>query len=68
MLVQCSQINSWIGDPARVVLCKYVVKEILDKSLVEQTARVGEKLYDELERLMSKYPEQIWNLRGKGQG
>lgn len=62
------QFNTWIGDPARVIMSKAVIKEILDKNLVEQTARVGEKLYAELERLAAKYPSLISNLRGKGKG
>ncbi|OAA55631.1 4-aminobutyrate aminotransferase [Cordyceps fumosorosea ARSEF 2679] len=62
------QFNTWIGDPARVILSKAVVEEILDNKLVEQCARVGDVLYSELEKLASKYPTQIQNLRGKGQG
>jgi 4-aminobutyrate aminotransferase/(S)-3-amino-2-methylpropionate transaminase len=62
------QFNTWIGDPARVIMCKAVIQEILDKKLVEQTARVGGKLYAELENLATKYPEHIQNLRGKDQG
>lgn len=49
-------------------MCKAVIKEILDKKLVEQTARVGGILYKELERLAAKYPEYIANLRGKNCG
>lgn len=49
-------------------MCKAVIKEILDKKLVEQTARVGGLLYSQLETLAAKYPEYIQNLRGKHQG
>lgn len=62
------QFNTWIGDPARVMMSKAVIKEILDKNLVEQTARVGDILYSEISKLAEKYPGQIQNLRGKGQG
>ncbi|KAH7461030.1 4-aminobutyrate aminotransferase [Fusarium oxysporum f. sp. matthiolae] len=62
------QFNTWIGDPARVIMSKAVIKEILDKKLVENTARVGNLLYAELARLATKYPEYIQNLRGKNQG
>ncbi|KAK7416422.1 4-aminobutyrate transaminase [Neonectria punicea] len=62
------QFNTWIGDPARVIMCKAVIKEILDNKLVEQTARVGGHLYRELEKLAAKYPEYMQNLRGKHQG
>ncbi|EGX95181.1 4-aminobutyrate aminotransferase [Cordyceps militaris CM01] len=62
------QFNTWIGDPARVLLCKAVIEEILDNNLVEQCARVGDVLYAELEKLAVKYPAEIRDLRGKGQG
>ncbi|EGR49573.1 aminotransferase class-III [Trichoderma reesei QM6a] len=62
------QFNTWIGDPARVLMSKAVVEEILSKDLVNQCARVGVALYNELERLAAKYPELVKNLRGKGQG
>ncbi|KAL8352595.1 hypothetical protein RB601_002759 [Gaeumannomyces tritici] len=62
------QFNTWIGDPARVIVSKAVVKEILNNKLVEQCARVGDVLHSELEKLATKYPEHVKNLRGKGQG
>lgn len=35
---------------------------------MHEQARVGDALYAEMEKLAQKYPEQIKNLRGKGQG
>ena len=37
------QFNTWIGDPARVVLSKAVIGEILDKRLVEQCVGQADK-------------------------
>ncbi|ETN36631.1 4-aminobutyrate aminotransferase [Cyphellophora europaea CBS 101466] len=62
------QFNTWIGDPARVVLSNAVISEILNNNLVEQCAKVGDKLYGALEQLSSRFPDHIQNLRGKGQG
>ncbi|ETS73730.1 4-aminobutyrate aminotransferase [Pestalotiopsis fici W106-1] len=62
------QFNTWIGDAARVIMSKAIIEEILAKDLVAQTARVGDALYAEMEKLAQKYPEQVKNLRGKGQG
>ncbi|EHK41949.1 uncharacterized protein TrAtP1_011608 [Trichoderma atroviride] len=62
------QFNTWIGDPARVVMAKAVVEEILSKDLCNQTARVGAALYKEMERLAEKYPQLVQNLRGKDRG
>ncbi|KAJ0279026.1 hypothetical protein CBS470a_009471 [Colletotrichum nupharicola] len=62
------QFNTWIGDPARVIVSKAVVDEISKRNLVEQTARVGAALYAEMEKLAQKFPGHVQNLRGKGQG
>ena len=62
------QFNTWIGDPARIIMSNAVISEILEKNLVEQTAQVGDKLYAALEELATKYPDSIQNLRGKGNG
>lgn len=62
------QFNTWIGDPARVIVSKAVVDEISKRNLVEQTARVGAALYAEMEKLAQKFPDHVQNLRGKGQG
>lgn len=62
------QFNTWIGDPARVILSNAVITEILDKNLVGQCAKVGDHLYTALEQLRCRFPHNIKNLRGKSQG
>jgi 4-aminobutyrate aminotransferase/(S)-3-amino-2-methylpropionate transaminase len=62
------QFNTWMGDPARALLFRAIIEEIERLNLVEQTAKTGDYLYAGLEKLASKYPEEILNLRGKGQG
>ncbi|MDI1491739.1 MAG: 4-aminobutyrate transaminase [Ramalina farinacea] len=62
------QFNTWMGDPARAILFRAIIQEIERLNLVENTAEVGEYLYEGLERLAQQYPDQIQNLRGKGQG
>ena len=57
-----------MGDPARAILFRAIIEEIERLNLVEHTARVGEYLYTELMRLRERYPNEILNLRGKGQG
>lgn len=57
-----------MGDPTRVLLFNAIIKEIKDNNLVENTRITGEYLFSELERLQSKYPEKIKNLRGKDRG
>lgn len=62
------QFNTWMGDPSKAILLRAIVEEIERLDLVRNTAAVGEYLYDGLESLACKYPEEILNLRGKGQG
>ncbi len=62
------QFNTWMGDPAKTILFKAIIDEIERLNLVENTARTGEYLYSGLERLAERYPNEIQNLRGRGQG
>lgn len=62
------QFNTWMGDPAKTILFKAIVEEIERLNLVDNTARTGEYLHSGLERLAQRYPNEIQNLRGKGQG
>lgn len=62
------QFNTWMGDPARALLFKAIVRQVEERGLVERTARVGEYLYRGLEELARRYPGEIKNLRGRGQG
>lgn len=60
--------NTWMGDPARAILFRAIINEIERLNLVENVAMVGDYLYSGLEQLAKQYPDQIQNLRGKGQG
>ncbi|KAL2885492.1 4-aminobutyrate aminotransferase [Ceratocystis lukuohia] len=63
------QFNTWIGDLARVLVSKAIIEEIQANDLVAQTARVGDLLYAEIEKLALKYPGgKVANLRGKNRG
>lgn len=57
-----------MGDPARAILFRAIIEEIERMNLVENARVVGDYLYDGLDRLSKQYPDQIMNLRGKGQG
>lgn len=62
------QFNTWMGDPARAILFRAIIKEIERLDLVKHTANVGEYLYSGFEQLAKQYPNEVQNLRGKGQG
>nr|POF11508.1 4-aminobutyrate aminotransferase [Quercus suber] len=62
------QFNTWMGDPARALLFRAIIDEIQRLDLVAHTASTGAYLYDQLAQLAQKYPDEIRNLRGQGQG
>ena len=62
------QFNTWMGDPARALLFRAIIKEIERLDLVNHTAKVGDYLYAGIEGLAKQYPGEFQNLRGKGQG
>lgn len=62
------QFNTWMGDPARALLFRAIIDEVARLDLVRHTAAVGDYLFGRLEELGAKYPGEIDNLRGKGQG
>ncbi|KAH8716819.1 aminotransferase class-III-domain-containing protein [Phaeosphaeriaceae sp. PMI808] len=62
------QFNTWMGDPARAILFRSIIREVERLDLVRHTAATGAYLYAGLERLAERYPREIVDLRGKGQG
>lgn len=62
------QFNTWIGDPARALFFKAIIQEINRLDLVRNTAETGDYLYNGLKDLASRFPHEIQNLRGQGQG
>ncbi|KAL9624644.1 MAG: hypothetical protein Q9160_001309 [Pyrenula sp. 1 TL-2023] len=62
------QFNTWMGDPARAILFRAIINEIERLNLVQNTAEVGDYLFSQLESLAQQHPNEIQNLRGKGQG
>ncbi|KAF6845337.1 4-aminobutyrate aminotransferase [Colletotrichum musicola] len=62
------QFNTWMGDPVRALLFKSIYGEIEKHGLVEHTAKVGGYFFGELEKLSTKYPQHVQNLRGKDRG
>ena len=62
------QFNTWMGDAARAILFRAIINEIDRLGLVENTAETGDYLHSGLENLGQQYPNEIQNLRGKGQG
>lgn len=62
------QFNTWMGDPAKALLFRAIIDEIARLDLVENTRVTGEYLFGGLTALSERFPGEINNLRGKGQG
>jgi len=62
------QFNTWMGDPSKAILFRAIIQEIKRSDLVKQTAETGDFLYNALAKLAKLHPQQMRNLRGKGQG
>lgn len=62
------QFNTWMGDPTKAILFRAILGEIERLNLVENTATTGDYLFNGLEQLAQRYPEQFKNLRGKNRG
>lgn len=61
-------VNTWMGDAARVMLCRAIINEIESLDLVNHTARVGTYLHEGIVRLAQQYPNNVQNVRGKDRG
>ncbi|KAL9053914.1 MAG: hypothetical protein Q9162_004487 [Coniocarpon cinnabarinum] len=62
------QFNTWMGDPAKCLLFRAIVQEIDRLNLVENTRVTGDYLFGGLTALAERFPGQLQNLRGEGQG
>lgn len=60
------QFNTWCGDPAKAIIARGIVSEVMKNDLVGSTAKVGNYLYEKLQQLAERYP--LINLRGEGFG
>lgn len=62
------QFNTWMGDPSHAILFRGIFKQIEKNNLVQKTAEVGKYLYNKLDELAARYPNEMHNLRGKDRG
>lgn len=62
------QFNTWCGDPSKAILAKAIYQEIVKSNLVERTAEVGDYLFEKLLSILSRFPDKVFNLRGKNYG
>lgn len=58
--------NTWLGDPSKMVLLQAVIKVIKEKNLLKNMESTGNHLVANLFALQKKYPDKIFNVRGRG--
>ncbi|RKP32187.1 4-aminobutyrate aminotransferase [Metschnikowia bicuspidata] len=62
------QFNTWSGDPSKALIARTIYQEVTKHGLVERIAQVGDYLFQALEALSKKFPNQMKNLRGQNFG
>jgi 4-aminobutyrate aminotransferase/(S)-3-amino-2-methylpropionate transaminase len=61
--------NTWLGDPTRALQAREILNIIRRDGLVENTAKVGDYIYQSLSELSNGVGKgKMHNLRGKGEG
>ncbi|KAJ2866251.1 hypothetical protein GGI22_001322 [Coemansia erecta] len=58
--------NTWLGDPARAIVARAIISEVLDNGLVEQVKKTGDYLTSHLKPLAIRYHRLVTNVRGQG--
>lgn len=58
--------NTWLGDPAKLVLLEQVVKEIKKENLLSKITETGDYLLNGLNDTQAQFPNYIMNARGRG--
>jgi len=59
-------LNTWVGDPHKIVLLEQVVKTIKEDSLLDLVTESGKVMLDGLNELQSRYPGLLNSARGMG--
>lgn len=58
--------NTWMGDPAKMLMCKAIMNTILDDKLLENVTITGQYLIDGLKILCDLHPTLLRDARGVG--
>ncbi|KAL5018148.1 hypothetical protein ScPMuIL_003870 [Solemya velum] len=58
--------NTWVGDPAKVVMLEQVVRVIKEQDLLENTKKTGNYLQSMLLNLQREFPNMLSKARGIG--
>ena len=59
-------INTWVGDPHKLLLLEAVVNEIKTLNLLDMSVQSGKAMLDGLKGLQERYPGLLHAARGLG--
>merc|ERR1711970_13694 len=59
-------LNTWVGDPHKIILLEQVVKTIKEENLLDLTRRSGEVMMDGLKGFEKEFPGLVSKVRGRG--
>lgn len=59
-------LNTWVGDPHKVIMLEQVIKTIKEEDLLERVQQSGKTIMDGLEDLQTRYPALLGRARGLG--
>jgi 4-aminobutyrate aminotransferase / (S)-3-amino-2-methylpropionate transaminase len=57
-----------MGDPVRALTARAIINEIKRLDLLKNVKETGDYLFKGLEKLATKFPDRLGNLRGQGEG
>merc|ERR1712128_318214 len=59
-------LNTWVGDPHKVIMLEQVVNAIKQDNLLERVQDSGKTIMDGLEEIQSRFPSILGAARGIG--
>lgn len=59
-------LNTWVGDPHKIIILEQVVKEIQEQQLLDRVEAAGETIMSGLTELQNKFPALLSKARGRG--
>merc|ERR1712180_506141 len=59
-------LNTWIGDPHKIIMLEQVVKAIQEENLLSRVEAAGTTIMSGLTQLQSQFPNLISCVRGRG--
>jgi len=59
-------LNTWVGDPHKVIMLEQVVNEIREKNLLDRVQAAGATIMAGLSELQDRHPALLSRARGRG--